>query len=73
MITQKNNLIKYCRICNDELVVGSNWTKYNKVHYKYICSRCGAIDAIERFRMSHPDAKRRHEYKSKEYWNLHPE
>lgn len=40
MITQKNNTVKYCNHCNDELVVGNNWTNHNQIKRDYICSNC---------------------------------
>ena len=39
-VTQKNNPIKYCRECNCELEIGTNWTEYNKRISNYLCKSC---------------------------------
>ena len=39
-ITQMNNQIKYCRVCNCELILGSNWAKVRENNSQYICRNC---------------------------------
>ena len=39
-ITQLNNPIKYCIICNNELVIDNNWTIGRKTRHIYICKDC---------------------------------
>ena len=39
-ITQFNEIIKYCRVCSCELIIGFNCTKYRLIHQQYICKNC---------------------------------
>ena len=40
LMVQKNNPIKYCRVCSCELNTGSNWTIGREKQSMYICNKC---------------------------------
>ena len=58
-MTQKDNQVKYCKECNRELEIGTNWTKARQKTSCYICKDC--ISIIERINyiQSHPNYKPR--------------
>lgn len=52
-ITQKDNLVKYCKICDCELIIGINWTRNRNIYSDYRCSYC-CTKAKKEYRNKHP-------------------
>lgn len=49
IVTQKNNPIKYCRICDIKLVLGDNWYTSSQKNNNYICKNCDHNKRKERY------------------------
>ena len=56
-MTQKNKLVKHCRVCNTELIPYINWTRGMQNNGNYICKFCQK-EKDEKFAITDPEKYR---------------